>query len=508
MQTYVIACYIRLSVEDSKNDSMSIENQRLILSEFALSMPEAAHAEILEFVDNGFSGTNFERPQVQKLIEMVRENRIDCILVKDFSRFGRNSIEMGYFIEQVFPLFHTRFISVSDDYDSDNYKGTTGGMDVAFKYLISEFYSRDMSIKVRSAKYAKMQRGEYQSQICPYGYRKGASGRLDPDPEAASVVKLIFELASNGVNMADIAKELHKRGIPTPGEYKTARGCYAKDSSRASGIWQASTVLRILRDERYTGVYIAGVSGVPEIGCRSTKLKDRSKWFIIPDHHTAIIEQDLYDKAHAAWQDHPVRKKCKTQDYLLKGKAICGCCKHTLSYAPLKRPYYFCRFSKADEKMDCNGLRIAASSLEQTVYENLKKIADVLLAQEQDAGLLDNSILERPEYERQIEALETKKMELYESYQMGEIDVLTYKREKEAVNEKLTAAKNAYAALVAQVKISQERQERLARRKIITDEVAAAENLTDRLIELLIDTVHIYPGNRIEIAYKIPDFNV
>ena len=175
MQKYVIALYIRLSIEDYKYDSLSIENQSLVLHEYAASMPEALNAEIMEFIDNGYSGTNFERPQVQKLIELVRANQIDCIIVKDFSRFGRNSIETGYFIERVFPLFHTRFISISDDFDSSKFKGDTGGMDVAFKYLISEYYSRDMSIKTKSAKYAKMQRGEYQSKICPYGYRKSAA---------------------------------------------------------------------------------------------------------------------------------------------------------------------------------------------------------------------------------------------------------------------------------------------------------------------------------------------
>ena len=118
MQKYVIALYIRLSIEDYKYDSLSIENQSLVLHEYAASMPEALNAEIMEFIDNGYSGTNFERPQVQKLIELVRANQIDCIIVKDFSRFGRNSIETGYFIERVFPLFHTRFISISDDFDS------------------------------------------------------------------------------------------------------------------------------------------------------------------------------------------------------------------------------------------------------------------------------------------------------------------------------------------------------------------------------------------------------
>ena len=152
----------------------------------------------------------------------MRANQIDCIIVKDFSRFGRNSIETGYFIERVFPLFHTRFISISDDFDSRKFKGDTGGMDVAFKYLISEYYSRDMSIKTKSAKYAKMQRGEYQSKICPYGYRKSADGRMEPDPEAAAVVQLIFQLAAEGINATAITRELFRRNIPTPGQYKVA----------------------------------------------------------------------------------------------------------------------------------------------------------------------------------------------------------------------------------------------------------------------------------------------
>lgn len=215
MKKNVIVLYIQLSIEDYKYDSMSIENQRLVLNEYAAGMPEALNSEELEFIDNGYSGTSFERPQVQKLIEMVRENKIDCIIVKDFSRFGRNSIETGYFNERVFPLFQTRFISISDDYDSNNYKGDTGGMDVAFKYLISEYYSRDMSTKTKSAKYTKMQRGEYQSTICPYGYRKSADGRMKPDPEAA-VLLLIFQLAAEGKNAPCIARELYKRGSPTP----------------------------------------------------------------------------------------------------------------------------------------------------------------------------------------------------------------------------------------------------------------------------------------------------
>ncbi len=190
-----IALYIRLSLEDEKYDSLSVENQQKILREKAMSLPEFAACEIEEFIDNGHTGTNFERPAVQRLLDMVRSGEISCILVKDFSRFGRNSIETGYFIQKVFPLYHVRFISVSDSFDSAEHKGDTGGMDIAFKYLINECYSRDMSIKSKTAKMARMKRGEYQSVICPYGYQKGADGRLVPDEETADNVRRIFEWA-------------------------------------------------------------------------------------------------------------------------------------------------------------------------------------------------------------------------------------------------------------------------------------------------------------------------
>lgn len=185
---YTIALYMRLSLEDEKTDSLSIPNQRLILREKAMSLPEWSGAEILEFVDNGHTGTNFERPAVQRLLEMANLGKINCIMVKDLSRFGRNSIETGYFIEKVFPLYHIRFIAVSDNFDSAELNGDTGGVDMAFKYLINECYSRDMSIKSKSAKYARFKRGEYQSVVCPYGYQKSVDGRMKPDEETADYV--------------------------------------------------------------------------------------------------------------------------------------------------------------------------------------------------------------------------------------------------------------------------------------------------------------------------------
>ena len=477
MQKYVIALYIRLSLEDYKYDSMSIENQHLALNEFVSSMPESAHAEILEFIDNGYSGTNFERPKVQELIEMVRANKIDCIIVKDFSRFGRNSIETGYFIERVFPLFHTRFISINDDFDSDQHKGDTGGMDVAFKYLISEYYSRDMSIKTKSAKYAKMQRGEYQSKVCPYGYRKSADGRMEPNPETAAVVQLIFQLAATGIGAAAVTRELFKRGIPTPGEYKATHGQQYHDVSRSRGRWSSSTVLRILEDERYIGSYVIGRRAVIEVGGTRSRKKDRDKWFIIPDHHPAIVDKELFEKVQAVQRRFSLPTK-KTREYPLKGKVYCGCCDHALSRIVPKRPFYMCRHSTADVNSRCRDVRADAAGLEEAVLLTLKK---------------------------QLEALKDQKQALFERYLLGQIELDTYKSEKAVYDAEILKVKNAYAAVTAQAKLKREEQARQSSRQEIVHSIAEADVLTSELTDLLIEKVYVFPDNRIEIVYKIHD---
>ena len=204
MPKFKATAYIRLSyTDDRSSESDSVSNQRKLIENFAERNPDI---EIVsEKINDGYSGIIFDRPAFKEMMQDVTDGIINCVIVKDFSRFGRNSIETPYFLERVFPLFHIRFISLGNDYDSDKHKGDTGGMDITFQYLISEYYSRDMSMKTKRAKYAKMQRGEYQSKICPYGYRKSDDGRMEPDPEAASVVQLIFHLAADGVNATSIA---------------------------------------------------------------------------------------------------------------------------------------------------------------------------------------------------------------------------------------------------------------------------------------------------------------
>ena len=504
---YVIALYIRLSIEDVKVESLSIENQKIALHKFADTMEGVTNTEIIEFVDNGYSGTNFERPAVQELLDAVREGKIHCIIVKDFTRFGRNSIEVGYFMERVFPLYGVRFISVNDDFDSAILHGDTGGLNVAFKYLVAEFYSRDLSVKSTTAKMVKMKRGEYQSKICLYGYRKGADGRMEPDEETAPNVRLIFELAAQGKSTTEIAKALLERGIPTPGEWKAAKGMNYHDISRSAGLWSTSTVTRLLDDERYVGVYVIGKRHVTEVGSTHVRMKDESEWIKIPDHHPAIISKELFEQAQAKrWRFKCVKKVI--HQYALRSKAFCGCCHHALFRTKGKEPYFYCRHSKVDESAPCHNMKIGEAELESALYEILSKQAQVILNLENlsNAGLLDVQLAEQANYGKRLDDFREQKRVLYERLLLHEINVEEYKGAKAAIDRETERLEQLFTAVKAQT--AQKRMDadmKKARHKL-AQEVSGAGGLTAGLADALIQRVYVYPGNQIDIEWKMKDF--
>ena len=504
---YVIAAYIRLSTEDSKVGSFSIENQRHTIGQYIDAMEGVKNVEVREFVDNGYSGTNFERPAVQELLDLVLSGNINCIIVKDFTRFGRNSIEVGYYMEMVFPLYGVRFISINDEFDSDKLHGDTGGIRVAVKYLVSEFYSRDLSIKYKSAKYVKFRRGEYQSKLCPYGYRKSADGRMEPNEETAPNVRLIFELARDGHGPGEIVKALFERGIPTPGEYKAANGISVHDVSRCCGIWQKSSVIHILDDERYTGTYIIGKREVTEVGGRQVRMKDESQWIKIPDHHPAIISKELFDQVQA----QRLRFKCpkkNTRIYPLRGKVFCGCCRHAMPRAAKKAATFFCRYTTVDEAAACHGLVIGEVELETMLYEVLNKQAQIILNLDNlsHAGSLPLQIAKQNEFGNQVESCMEQKQKLYEQFLLQEISLEDYKKQRAAVDTELDRLRQIQSVLAAQTTQMQMDEQAKSTRTKLAQEIASASGLTAGLADALIDRVYVYPGNQVEIVWKMSDF--
>ena len=292
LSDYKIALYIRLSVNDKRVESNSIEHQKLLLTKYAENM-EIKNVKILEFVDNGYSGTNFERPAMQELLELVKSYQVNCIIVKDFSRFGRNIIETGYFLEQVFPLYHVRFISVTENYDSDKTKNNTGGIPITIQFLKNEYYSRDLSQKSKSAKYSKMEKGEYIQKNCCYGYKKEGN-TLKIDEPAANTVKLIFQLALQDNSYTQMIKELYNRKIVIPEIYKGEKR-RQKTALYSPYIWSATTIKRILTDEQYIGTYVMRKTVIKELGEKVIK-REKKDWIKILNHHEAIIEKDIFEQ--------------------------------------------------------------------------------------------------------------------------------------------------------------------------------------------------------------------
>ena len=224
------AVYIRLSMEDgnvdgrTKLESDSVTSQRILLKSFVIDQLGVDEADILEYVDDGVSGTHFKRNGFQQLQEDMKSGQIGCVVVKDFSRFGRDYLEVGFYIEYIFPLLQIRFISINDSYDSAASSGMTGGMNVALKNLVYNMYSLDLSKKISSAMQTRMKNGTRLPVNARYGYRKGKDGRLEIDPDAAKVVKMIFQMAAEGMSFAEITRELNKQEIATCDERKISRG--------------------------------------------------------------------------------------------------------------------------------------------------------------------------------------------------------------------------------------------------------------------------------------------
>lgn len=365
MPNYHAAEYLRLSyAKDRENESYNISNQKKLIESFIKAHPDIEL--VSDRIDDGYSGVLFERPAIQKILDLVRVGKINCIIVKDFSRFGRNSIEVGYFIERVFPLYGVRFISINDDFDASRLLNNTGGMNTSFKYLLGEFYSRDLSNKITSAVHEKMKRGEYQNSNCPYGYRKGPNGRMEPDENTAPNVRMIFELAAEGCNIPRIIKALFEKGVPTPSQYKAANGNHRYDISRCLGVWPVNAIRNILADERYTGTYVTGRFKPTEVGSSHHRPVEKSEWIRIPGHHPAIISRELFDQTRARMR-HIKGGSRKIGLYPLRCKVFCGCCRHTMRRMISKRPAFYCIHTKVDAGFPCHGLKIKEHELETMI---------------------------------------------------------------------------------------------------------------------------------------------
>lgn len=386
--------YARLSREDNLNQSDSIENQLSLLHDYVGNRP---YLQLVgTYIDNGYTGTDFDRPEWQKLMEAVRAKEVDCIVVKDLSRLGRNYIETGEFLEKICPFFGIRFIAINDNFDTDTTEAS-GQLSVSLSNIINDYYAKDISRKVSSALRSKMENGEFIGSWEKYGYLKDENNKnqLIINPETAPVVKQIFLWRSEGMSYMGINKKLNDSGIPSPGQYKANRGIVTNNNQKDRVIlWNKHMVTEILKDITYLG-HLAQRKGsqclYAGISFHRTEEQD---WIVVENTHEPIIEQELFDKVQAI--NNAAAEKAKTNsgkyDHLPKAvniygkKFTCADCgsviKLVRSFSTKKDKVYFtfkCPTYAEHGTRACNAKKMRKADLDEAVLSAMKAQLDLFV---------------------------------------------------------------------------------------------------------------------------------
>ena len=381
--TYRVAMYLRLSQDDEKYDkdfkveSNSISNQRLQIQDYIDKNEEMELAG--EYVDDGYSGINFERPAFKEMMEDVITGSINCIVVKDLSRFGRDYIDSGRYLQRVFPSLDIRFIALNDNYDSFTASETEKNLVIPFKNFINDNYCRDTSAKVRSVCKVKRKQGQFISNYAPYGYEKDEEDKhkIVIDKEVEYVVRKIFSMKLEGYSSYSIAKHLNDNGIPSPMEHKKAKGIRYKTgfSTKAVAKWDTPAVNRILTNEVYIGTLQQGKREKINYKLDKVVSKDKSDWIEIEDNHEAIIDPHDFEIVQKLLKCDIKAKTVGEKADLFSGLLFCKDCNAQMTKKVDKRGktptiYYIC--SSYNKGQDCSRHSIKQEELQRTVLEMIR----------------------------------------------------------------------------------------------------------------------------------------
>lgn len=355
---FLAAMYLRLSKDDSdvgnvkkgrlKSESNSIGNQRELIRAFIHKQQDMELYD--SYVDNGFSGSNFDRPEFKRMINDIETGKVNCVIVKDLSRFGRDYIESGRYIQKIFPALSVRFIAIIDHYDSFQADGLESGIVVPVKNFINDSYCRDISIKVKSQFEVKRKNGECIAPFAPYGYKKADNKSfLVPDEYAADIVRKIFAWKIEGMAILAIAEKLNGLGILSPKEYKKSIGIHYKGgfSGAVKSKWSSTTIKRILTNEIYLGHMVQGKREKINYKLKKSMDKPQEKWIKVENTHEAVISKDQFwivqNLLKADGRISPVTE----ENSLFMGILFCGDCGEQMIrrvnyYKDTKKVYYIC----------------------------------------------------------------------------------------------------------------------------------------------------------------------
>ena len=512
--------YLRLSRDDGdKEESGSITGQRELLRDYISQHPELREYAIR--IDDGFSGSTFERPGFQKMIEDVKAGRTDCIVVKDLSRFGRNYLDAGEYIEKIFPFLGVRFIAVNDNYDSLGERKSSDDLIIPFKNLINEAYCRDISMKIRSQLEIKRKNGQFLGSFAAFGYLKDEQdkNKLVVDQYAADIVRDIFKWKLEGISPQDIADALNKLGVLSPMEYKRSLGMKYTTSFKTSAkaAWSAGTVIRILKNPIYTGVLIQGKETTPSYKVHKRIAKDKSEWTVIENSHEAIISGIDFDSVQKVLKCDTRRSPDDKAVGLFSGMLFCGDCgasmvRKTVPAGEKKYVYYVCSAHKQDKS--CSPHRMRDTALEEIVLDSLRQHIREVVNMSELLNITDTAPLRTAQAQKVQRQLDKKReeyeklqkllMSLYENLTDGVIDREEYARLKASFTARADEAEKQMDALRESLNdIRSHGTENVWMNEFIKRQELAS--LDRAVVVALIDKILIHSNDVVEIIYRWQD---
>ena len=514
------ASYSRLSREDGdKMESDSIRNQKDLIADYAA---QRGIRIVSEYTDDGYSGTNFDRPNFQRMMEDVKKKKINCIIVKDLSRLGRNYIETGRYLEKIFPFLGVRFIAINDHYDSADESGDADQIVIPFKNLINDAYCRDISIKIRSQLDVKRKNGKFIGSFAAYGYLKDPNDKnhLIIDEAAAEIVRTIFGLKLNGFSAQRISERLEEMQVAPPLEYKRMCGLNFNSGFRSGRKpkWSIVTVNRILRNELYIGTMVQGKNRKINYKVKQSRPVDEASWIRVQETHEAIIPKPIFEIVQRLTELDTRTAPASDSVYTLSGFLRCGDCgqnmiRRTVVKKDKPYNYYYCSTYKRGD--GCTSHNISEAKLMTNVLAVVQHQIRLLV----EADRILSAINELPtqqlgvkSVDTQIAALEAEierykdlKSKVYKDMTDGIVSRDEFKDINTRFTDKINSAKAAQEELIAKREKLLTRENNSRPWMETFREYRNVSELDRKMIASLIASIVVYDTDTVEIHFHYED---
>ncbi|MCM1194136.1 MAG: recombinase family protein [Acetatifactor muris] len=541
LKRYQAGLYARLSSDQDIEKNESVEVQIEIAKKFVEEFNQRQNGEVIEvagcYTDLGKTGSNFNRDGFLRLMQDIRLGEINCVIVKDLSRFGRNYLEAGNYIEKIFPFLGVRFIAVADGYDTGEEGGNNRQMTSEIKNLVNDMYAKDFSRKAKVGLKMRREQGSYVGGPPPYGYTAAWEGRrrvLVPDENTAQVVRFIFERFLETESVANVADELNRRRTNPPAVYKkTGAAYYSEEESGYKG-WDRSTVERILKSRAYTGTLVQGKTSITAKDEKNRIHKPESEWVVSEDSHEPLVDAGLYRRAQEAMER--VRERTVSQGHPSKGYPIgenvfdkvlyCGVCgrkmtrhsyvKHLKDGSAVRMEGYFCMDSIRTKVATCpEPNRISKLALldiliplirtEFAVY--LDKPAHYLESGRERIKEVEKKLTTQlHETERQIRRLQEEEGRAYADYCTGKQGQQEYTACKARQKDRLADLEKQKTSLEGKKKEFERTSEKYLAAVRALVRFNPAKALTKEMVEAFFSKIYVYPGKRVEAMFTFtPD---